>query len=449
MKTKILFLALLLLVALAACAPAPTPTAVPTPVPPTATLVPPTATSVPPTATPVPPTATRVPPTATAVPPTATPSASAQCLTCHGNKGLAMNVGTESVPLYVDSVTYEQSKHGQVECTACHTGMNPMPPHNAKRTYGSWARFSAKDTDVTKTRNYYVVDGNACLTCHKDARYAAFMQSEHATIKDLKFEADGKPRVEVKVKGTDGKEYAVDENFVANDCERCHVNTNCATCHWKTQIKQKQAGNVLDLWTKYDAASDTAKGAMTEYAMDWTFNVASHEFIGKAELTKSNDVCQACHIGYYQGDKSVPAIGVVGAGIRRHPQVQELLLSAQRGVHATKQLCTDCHTELHDMVLKNTEHGAREGGKTQCVNCHADKALKTVHTDVTCTACHDAELNVQRDAELKMVVAMAVKHSLTESWPSHNLTKEVKCEKCHVAGNKVGATEKVTPGKIH
>ncbi|MBI5876090.1 MAG: cytochrome c3 family protein [Chloroflexi bacterium] len=440
----VLLVVALFVVACDASTPAPTTAPVQPPAAATNTPVPP-----PPTAVPPAPTATPVPPTPTLVPPTVTPSASAQCLACHGNKDLAMKVGTESVPLFVDATAFAAGKHVKVECTACHTGMNPTTPHNAKRTYGSWARFSAKDTDTTKTRNYYVVDGNACLACHKDARYTAFMKSEHATIKDMKFEADGKPRVEVKVKGTDGKEYAIDEDFVANDCERCHVNTNCGTCHWKAQIKQKLAGNVLDLWTKYDTDSDTAKGAMTEYSMDWTLNVASHEFVGKATLTKSNDVCSACHVGYYQGDKSVPAIGVLGIGVRRHPEVQELLLSAKRGVHETKQLCTDCHTELHDLALQNTEHGARLGGKTQCVNCHADKALKAVHADITCTACHDAELNVQRDAEAKMVVAMAVKHSLAESWPSHNLTKEVKCEKCHVAGNKVGATEKVAPGKIH
>lgn len=379
------------------------------------------------------------------------PSSNTDCFSCHSNKSLVMKVGNETVPLYVDQSAYSAGKHGKAECISCHTDMNLTPPHNAKRTYGSWARFSVKNTDTTKTRNFYVVDGNACLTCHKDARYAAFMKSEHATIKDMKFEADGKPRVEQKVKGTDDKEYVLNETFAGNenDCQRCHMQTNCGTCHWKTKITQKQQGNVIDLWTKYDKASDTAKGAMTEYAMDWTVNIATHEFNGKAELTRSNDVCSSCHVGYYQGDKSVQALGLKGTGIRRHPQTQELQLSVKRGVHKTMQLCTDCHTELHDMLLKNSEQGARLGGKTQCINCHADKVQKTVHLDVTCAACHDAELGVQRDAEMKMTAPMAIKHKVAESWPSHNLTTDVKCEKCHFVGNKVGATNKITPGKIH
>ncbi len=90
------------------------------------------------------------------------------------------------------------------------------------------------------------------------------MNSEHATIKDMKFVADGKPRVERRVKGTDGKVYVLDETFAGNeaDCARCHINTNCGTCHWKTQIKQKKAGNVIDLWNKFDKESDAAKGRL-------------------------------------------------------------------------------------------------------------------------------------------------------------------------------------------
>lgn len=410
---------LLLAAALAACAQAtPPPTAIPpTPVPPS------------PTQTPIPDTA------------------SEKCMFCHGIKNIGMIVGSEAVPVYVNIEDYAQTAHGEVECVACHININPAPPHNAERTYGSWARFSLKDTDVTKSRNFYSVPAEACLACHDDAAYAAFAQSEHGTIKDMLANADGSPRVEVMVKGSDGQDYATNENFDAKDCERCHINTNCATCHWESAIKQKQEGNVLDLWTSYDKDSDTAKGAMTEYGMDWTINVATHEFRSAEDLTSSNDVCTSCHIGYYQGDKSVPAIGLEGMGVRRHPQVQELALSASRGIHENMQICTKCHTDLHEMVYQNTEHGARLGGKTQCVNCHQDKAQTMIHKTVTCIACHDAELGVHLDNG--MVYPMALKHNLEESWPSHNLTLEVQCTKCHFAGNEVGAPETVTEVDIH
>lgn len=395
-----------------------------------------------PTSTPIPP--TPVPPTATAIPPTA----SEKCLFCHGIENIAMMVGQEAVPVYVDMTAYKQTKHGDVECVECHTDINPTPPHNANRTYGSWARFSLKETDVNVSRNFYSVSADACLACHDDTKYAAFVQSEHGTIKDMISNADGSPRTEITLTGSDGQEYHANENFDAKDCERCHIQTNCGTCHWSSTIKQKQEGNVLDLWTMYDEESDKAKGAMTEYGMDWTVNVVSHDFRSAEELTSSNDVCTTCHIGYYQGDKSVGAIDLEGIGIRRHPQVQELALSAARGIHEKVNLCTDCHTDIHEMVFQNTEHGARLGGATQCTNCHEEKAMTgETHKTVTCIACHDAELGVHLDNG--MVYPMALKHNLEESWPSHNLTLEVSCKKCHFAGNEVGAPESVTEGEIH
>ncbi len=393
----------------------------------------------------------------------------ATCLTsdCHGNKDLAMTVGTEKVPLYVDIAAYGKTKHGTVECTSCHTGM--VSPHqtgaNASlRTYGSWARFSAKNTDVTKTRNFYTVPATACLACHKDARYAAFATSEHGTIKDMKFNADGTPRVVVPVTGTDGVVVNTNENFIANDCERCHIGNNCGTCHFKTNIIQKEVGSILDYWTNYGqtaVAPDTIsaeahKGNRSEWGMDRTFNIASHDFLGKADLQSSNKVCTACHTGYYQGDKSRPAIGIAGIGIRRHPQAEELELTVNRGIHTTKKFCTACHTELHDMALTNTAAGGRLNGKAQCTNCHtgyptAHRSTSASlvpfpggHADVTCIACHDAELShfpggkgLMRDAG--KVVVKALKHDVEENWPSHNLTKAVTCSKCHVAGNSIGA----------
>lgn len=365
------------------------------------------------------------------------------CLKCHGKPDLKKDVAGETVPLYVDAQAYAKEVHGFVACVDCHTDITEYPHTKATKTYGGWARFSKKDADTSKTRNYYTAASMACTKCHTAAKFQAFATSEHRTIPHQR------GAKEVKLTGTDGKEYLANEAFIPADCNRCHL--SCGTCHFDSQIKQKKSGDPTELWTKYDAESDKAKSDLTEYGMDWTANVRSHKFRTAQELTNSIAVCQSCHIGYYQGDKSIAAINISGMGVRRHPQVQELQLSGARGVHETLQVCTDCHRGLHEMSLKTTEHGKRVGGDVQCADCHrAEQRKLGKHTKVNCVACHDTELpTVQIDSETKTVEPVALKHKLSESWPSHNLTREVKCEKCHFAGNKVGAPEKVEKGPIH
>jgi hypothetical protein len=366
-----------------------------------------------------------------------------KCLACHADKAVSKLVAGETVPLYVDAQQYAQAEHGNLECTKCHVDVADYPHDKVRKTYGSWARFSKKDDDVSKTRNYYTAASTSCTNCHAKGKFMAFAQSEHATINDQRAAHLTKPV------GSDGKGYEVGEDFIPADCQRCHL--TCATCHFESTIRQKKQGDVKALWSKYDADSDKAKSDMTEYGLDWTTNVASHRFRTAPDLSGSNVVCQSCHIGYYQGDVNKLAIGVVGMGVRRHPQVQELQFSAQRGVHETKQTCAACHTDVHELTITTTKLAGRIGGAAECAKCHAAQAKRvTKHEKVSCVACHDAELTTfQFDPETGKIEPVAVKHLLMESWPSHNLAKAVRCAKCHTADNRNKFPEKVQAIAIH
>jgi hypothetical protein len=391
-----------------------------------------------------------------------TESVGAGCLICHGIPNLTMNVytaagTTEIVPLYVNIDAYRATKHGNVECIACHVGMNLTPPHFPPRVYGSWGPFSADDPNVdpsgTKTRNYFVVPAQACLNCHTDSRYQAFLNSDHATDKDRATLFDGSPRVATFVT-VNGTEYQINETYNAFDCGSCHVNNNCAVCHWKSQVVQQAPGSPTDnLWTQYDSASSDTKAAMTNRWLDWTVNIASHAFNNKTDLTTSNEVCGACHSGFYDAPDSgdVADLKITGRVIEGHPQLEEMILSNKRGIHTTKPLCTDCHLEVHGLFAPQSASNGWYNGKTQCINCHPDKGLTGTHADVTCIGCHDAELTPMRDITTGMVVPETVDVNLEKSWPSHNLIKgqDIQCSKCHFAGNTIGAPKSVTIGPIH
>ena len=84
------------------------------------------------------------------------------------------------------------------------------------------------------------------------------------------------------------------------------------------------------------------------------------------------------------------------------------------GAHGTPVACTDCHDA-------QTGPGAFEHERHPSVNCTAchDNGRLTIWQDPVSGGPHEAEYITRRFA-----------HTLT-SWPSHNLTVEVDCLRCH------------------
>jgi hypothetical protein len=379
----------------------------------------------------------------------------AVCFACHGNQSTAptQTIAGKTVSLWVNPA-YAASKHGGQECTACH-GTQSEAHDIANRTYGSWARFSASASAATTASwNFWKVDGHKCVACHTDPEYAKFFASDHSTSWNMKFNPDGSPRQEVKIIGSLGTTYTANENYVDRDCGRCHMGNNCGSCHWDAPIIQNPkaptvTGSLLDLWTDYSTAATSKKGGLSEYAIDWTANIATHDFRSKADLTTSNEVCNACHTGYTQTPEALfPDLGIFDWGPRRHGQTAELMLSGARGVHETLQLCTDCHKKVHDVTAPESMLQWRQDHDVNCVECHPDRKIMGVgvpHQGVYCTACHATEVNAILDPNggglgVPLVIPRVTKHLEQQGYPSHNLRRDVDCVRCHVVGgNQTGA----------
>ncbi|MFA4966321.1 MAG: cytochrome c3 family protein, partial [Thermoleophilia bacterium] len=341
------------------------------------------------------------------------------------------------------------------------TGIGP------KRTYGSWARFDVEtdlDPSGDTTWNFWKVDGQKCVVCHTDAKFAAYFTSDHATLKNLQFNPDGSPRLAVDVVGTDGVTYHTNQNYSSSDCGRCHLRNNCATCHWKATRVNNPAGkpvlldgtdvlDVLDIWTDYSTAAGNVKTALAEYALDWTANIESHDFRDtEAELRNDSDVCETCHVGFtVKLDASNAAIGLFGPQMKRHGQTQELKLSGARGVHETLQACVDCHKSVHSVGSSESMLQWRQTHDVNCVDCHPERRVMGVgvpHQDVDCTACHADEVSAVRDPDgggegVSLVIPEVVKQQMNQGWPTHNLRRDTNCTRCHARGNHVGAPESV------
>jgi hypothetical protein len=89
--------------------------------------------------------------------------------------------------------------------------------------------------------------------------------------------------------------------------------------------------------------------------------------------------------------------------------------------------CTECH--------------GSHGLPSACTDCHdpttgPGAAEHLRHPSVNCTGCHDqGSLSIWQEGDIGSkhfgeYITRRFAHTLT-SWPSHNLTKEVICQKCH------------------
>jgi hypothetical protein len=123
-------------------------------------------------------------------------------------------------------------------------------------------------------------------------------------------------------------------------------------------------------------------------------------------------------------------------------------------VDSVMELCAKCHEGVHGFeVVKEQRvspahtgwqctacHGAH-GSPSTCEDCHdpfdsTGSFEHKRHQTVNCTACHDAGyLTIMQDKDptskhFGEFIPVRFSHALS-SWPSHNLSTEITCERCH------------------
>ena len=109
--------------------------------------------------------------------------------------------------------------------------------------------------------------------------------------------------------------------------------------------------------------------------------------------------------------------------------------------------CIDCHKDVAQSPHKSLANA-------QCRDCHSVHGENTAHDPhlrVACQACHFESKPVELNSETGAVSLASIDGkgnaiSLT-SHAMADMTDEATCEKCHVAGNPVGAPASVLPSK--
>jgi hypothetical protein len=208
------------------------------------------------------------------------------------------------------------------------------------------------------------------------------------------------------------------------------ANTTCARCkspkNWDptATTAAEQALNCAACKRIPGAARPELEGGVPVAQQDW-------QSIG----------CDICHQPV--GDSYSTSIAYWNQASGRYEPVRDTL-----------ELCAKCHEGRHgfEVVEEQMASKAHQGWActqchgahtlvSRCTSCHdpsvgAGAAEHATHTKVNCTACHDAGgLSIWRDADASsrhygFYVPVRFAHTLT-SWPSHNLQREVRCERCH------------------
>lgn len=130
----------------------------------------------------------------------------AQCLRCHGAKGLKTTFEGKTISLYVDEKNFLNSIHESNSCTTCHVGITDYPHENL--VYGEKFRIQAN---------------KQCQSCHKDIN-AEYQDSVHG-----KLTATGKQNAlcsdchgSHNVFKKDDKRSQVYPTNQVNACIKCH-----------------------------------------------------------------------------------------------------------------------------------------------------------------------------------------------------------------------------------
>lgn len=306
---------------------------------------------------------------------------------------LVLNCRVTAASWMIDPARFHVSAHGQTSCQECHENISDQDLH-------------PNPLDVTKSgRDFFRTD--QCLDCH-DSIMDDLNEGSHGSleVKDL-----GKYR----------------------DCISCH------DPHYQTRIGdedvarldpampiQKQCGVCHETRSTLPSPSSEDEGCMTcHHAM---------KADDPEETKRINQLCLHCH-----GKSGTEAQAITGKSVQLIDEE-----SHESTTHAAAA-CTTCHREAASFIHHEQE-------PVECGQCHLPHHEKTagdVHMTVSCQACHLKGIRAVRDAESKCI-RWEKDRALGERSFIHEMVrfdKETTCQRCHFAGNALGAAAMALPAK--
>ena len=293
----------------------------------------------------------------------------------------------------IDPARFHASAHGQTSCQECHEEIAEMDLHPDPRNVTRRARDFFKPEE--------------CLACH-DGIMDDLEGGKHGSLK-VKSADHYKdclkchdPHYQTRISDSNSRSFNPKEPVV-NQCGACH-----------------DSRDALPAFSEEDAACMTCHLPMAEDS--------------PKEIERINKFCLHCH----------------GKGGTRAQAITEELVplideaSHESTAHA-EVACTTCHKEAasytHD-VQQPEDCG-------QCHLPHHEEVAGSAHMSVSCQSCHLKGVRAVRDEESNCILwerertpdGRSIVHEMIR------FDTDTTCQRCHFAGNFLGAASMALPAK--
>lgn len=275
-------------------------------------------------------------------------------------------------------------------CTECHdVEIGPDHPKASR------VRLSMKD----------IHSPDSCLACHEE-------------VMDI-----------LKTEKRHGKLTGVDPERYSKSCLGCHHPHNQPALHDKPGVYDPNASK-----EKRCASCHEAKSELPELDEETASCLGCHAVPtgnDKAAREGVETVCYTCHAeGAEHADKTTPLLDKAAMASGGHAEVS----------------CLSCHPRA--MAYQHDDQPAG-----QCLSCHHRHLgeMADPHANVSCQACHlDGIKPVKND--LTGHIGWKIERQGGKVTSIHNMTwiktdPDKTCQRCHTAGNQVGAPAVVLPAK--
>ncbi len=325
------------------------------------------------------------------------------CLGCHAAPGMTMTFQDgATVSVQVDESHFQNTVHGFLDCTGCHTTVSldnhPSAKYASRKQFllhlASACRTCHAEEQLIANRLHQraIAKANAppCSSCHgSHAIRKVPTQKEKLSTTQYCLTCHHQ-QLTKSIKG-EVVSLTIDEEWIRHSVHSKHACTDCHTAYSKADHPLPQPGSVRELSIM---ASDACSRCHPDKSAQHKGSIHYAMLSGGDQRTP---VCTDCHGAHDVGPKAL-AHTMAGEPCRKCHG--EIFSAYQESVHGVAQqkggthapLCSDCHY-AHEVRPAMASRSPRE----LCMTCHPDVAAAhdawlpntEAHFEaVACTACH-------------------------------------------------------------